>query len=166
MAGGGRSSRRGPPHRIPGRASEPGRRSDPPRRLSAASATRSFGSGRAWLARGTIGILSAESAGHADPPLARDATPLLTCDSCDVWEHADTIDDRNARPGVLEAFWSLDDWGFVTSRHATHSGADRSPGMQEPPTWNPLTSAPPRRARPRCGRSGSVSRLCCRRPSV
>jgi Fe-Mn family superoxide dismutase len=72
-----------------------------------------FGSGWAWLVRGTSGDLSVTSTANAGCPLAEGAVPLLTCD---VWEHAYYIDYRNARPAYVEKFWELVDWDAVADR--------------------------------------------------
>ncbi len=76
-------------------------------------AATTFGSGWAWLVKGTDGSLSIESTSNAGTPITGDATPLLTCE---VWEHAYYIDYRNARPKYVEAFWQLVNWEFVASQ--------------------------------------------------
>ncbi len=76
-------------------------------------AVNTFGSGWAWLVKGSDGKLSIESTSNAGTPLTGDATPLLTCD---VWEHAYYVDYRNARPKYVEAFWNLVNWEFVASQ--------------------------------------------------
>ncbi|MBW2243823.1 MAG: Fe-Mn family superoxide dismutase [Deltaproteobacteria bacterium] len=77
------------------------------------SAANTFGSGWAWLVKGTDDKLGIESCSNAGTPLTGDAAPLLTCD---LWEHAYYIDYRNARPKYIEAFWNLVNWEFVASR--------------------------------------------------
>ncbi len=72
-----------------------------------------FGSGWAWLVKGTDGSLSLESTSNAGTPIIGAARPLLTCD---VWEHAYYVDYRNARPKYIEAFWQLVNWEFVASQ--------------------------------------------------
>ena len=48
------------------------------------------------------------------------ASPIL---GCDVWEHSDYIDYRNARPKYLEAFWdSLINWEEVDQALARAGG--------------------------------------------
>ncbi len=74
------------------------------------AAINTFGSGWAWLVKGTDGSLSIESTSNAATPLTGDGTALLTCD---VWEHAYYIDYRNVRPDYLNAFWNLLNWNFV-----------------------------------------------------
>ena len=74
-----------------------------------------FGSGWAWLVKGSDGSLAIETTGNADTPVREGKTPLLTCD---VWEHAYYIDYRNARPKYVEAFWNIVNWDFVASNLA------------------------------------------------
>ncbi len=45
-----------------------------------------------------------------DNPMADDKRPLL---SCEVWEHAYSIDDRNAHAQYIEAFWHRVNRHFV-----------------------------------------------------
>jgi len=77
-----------------------------------AAAIEEFGSGWAWLVQRKDGALAIEKMSNADGPLVRNERPLLTCD---VWEHAYYIDDRNERPKYVEAFWHLVNWNFVAS---------------------------------------------------
>jgi Fe-Mn family superoxide dismutase len=71
-----------------------------------------FGSGWTWLVCDASGKLSIEPGSNAATPIAKDKTPVLTCD---VWEHAYYIDYRNARPDFLKAFWNLANWDFAGS---------------------------------------------------
>ena len=73
------------------------------------SAVTNFGSGWTWLVKGENGleIINTSNAGTA---LTSGKTALLTCD---VWEHAYSVDYRNARPQYVEAFWNLVNWDFV-----------------------------------------------------
>ena len=73
-----------------------------------------FGSGWGWLVV-SGGKLAVESTGNAGCPLRDGKTPLLTCD---VWEHAYSVDYRNARPKYVEAFWSVVNWDFVAANLA------------------------------------------------
>lgn len=76
-----------------------------------AAAAGQFGSGWAWLVKGTSGKLEIMATANADTPVTVDGvTPLLTCD---VWEHAYYVDYRNARPKYIESFWNLVNWDFV-----------------------------------------------------
>ena len=74
------------------------------------TATKTFGSGWAWLVQRPDGSLALVSTPNAATPLTGNDTPLLTCD---VWEHAYYIDYRNARPKYVESFWNLVNWDFV-----------------------------------------------------
>ncbi|WP_028499398.1 superoxide dismutase [Microvirgula aerodenitrificans] len=80
-----------------------------------AVAAGTFGSGWAWLVKGSDGKLDLVSTSNAATPLSTDKQALLTCD---VWEHAYYIDYRNSRPNYLESFWKLVDWDVVAKRHA------------------------------------------------
>ena len=71
-----------------------------------------FGSGWAWLVRGSDGKLSVVQTHDAGCPLADGQKPLLTCD---VWEHAYYIDYRNDRAAYVKAFWEAVNWDFVES---------------------------------------------------
>jgi len=73
-------------------------------------AVTTFGSGWAWLVQNADGSLELVSTSNAGCPLTTGQVPLLTCD---VWEHAYSIDYRNARPKYLEAFWALVNWDFA-----------------------------------------------------
>jgi len=70
-----------------------------------------FGSGWVWLSLDSSGSLILESFSNAGNPLVSGHTPLLTCD---VWEHAYYIDNRNARADYLAKWWKLIDWDFVS----------------------------------------------------
>ncbi len=72
-----------------------------------------FGSGWVWLVKDEDGTLGVESMSNAGNPLQNGQTPLLTCD---VWEHAYYIDQRNARAKYVEAFWNLVNWEFVAAQ--------------------------------------------------
>jgi superoxide dismutase, Fe-Mn family len=73
-----------------------------------------FGSGWAWLVRRDDTTLAIVSTGNADNPVKSGDQALLTCD---VWEHAYYIDQRNKRPDYVKAFWRLVDWNFVERRY-------------------------------------------------
>ncbi|MGB5505281.1 MAG: superoxide dismutase [Sulfurovum sp.] len=70
-----------------------------------------FGSGWLWLSIDDSGSLVLESFSNAGNPLLSDHTPLMTCD---VWEHAYYIDNRNARAVYLDKWWGLINWNFVS----------------------------------------------------
>ncbi len=72
-----------------------------------------FGSGWGWLVQKPDGSLGLASTSNAGTPLTGADKPLLTCD---VWEHAYYIDNRNLRPKYVESFWNLVNWEFVESQ--------------------------------------------------
>ena len=73
-----------------------------------------FGSGWAWLVKGTDGGLKITKTENGVNPLCFGQTTLL---GCDVWEHAYYIDFRNARPKYLTNFLdNLVNWENVASR--------------------------------------------------
>jgi Fe-Mn family superoxide dismutase len=75
------------------------------------SAINNFGSSWTWLVKQADGSVAIVNTSNAATPLTDDSvTPLLTVD---LWEHAYYIDDRNARPKYMEAFWALVNWNFV-----------------------------------------------------
>jgi Fe-Mn family superoxide dismutase len=79
------------------------------------TAMNTFGSGWAWLVKTADGALELASTSNAGSPATSGQTALLTCD---VWEHAYYIDDRNARAKYVESFWKLVNWDFVAARFA------------------------------------------------
>ena len=81
----------------------------------AKAAVAQFGSGWAWLVKGSGGKLEIVTTSNADTPIAHGKTPLLTAD---VWEHAYYIDYRNARPKYIEEFWKLVNWDFANKNFA------------------------------------------------
>ena len=73
-----------------------------------------FGSGWAWLVKGTDGGLKITKTENGVNPLCFGQTTLL---GCDVWEHSYYIDFRNARPKYLTNFLdNLVNWENVASR--------------------------------------------------
>ncbi len=76
-----------------------------------------FGSGWAWLLKGTDGKLLVSSTPNQDNPLMDVAeikgTPLL---GLDVWEHAYYLKYQNRRPDYVGAWWDLVDWNRVEQR--------------------------------------------------
>jgi len=77
-----------------------------------AEAAGHFGSGWAWLVKDADGKLSITSTHDAGNPMTDGLTPIITCD---VWEHAYYVDQRNARPKYIEAWWNLVNWDFANA---------------------------------------------------
>lgn len=71
-----------------------------------------FGSGWAWLVVTPNGRLELRSTSNAATPLTTADRPLLTCD---VWEHAYYLDQKNDRAGYLKNFWEIVNWDFVSA---------------------------------------------------
>jgi Fe-Mn family superoxide dismutase len=80
------------------------------------AASNLFGSGWAWLVKGSGGALQIVTTSNANTPVREGQTPLLTCD---MWEHAYYIDHRNDRGAYLKDFWPLVNWDFVSANLAT-----------------------------------------------
>lgn len=79
------------------------------------TAITTFGSGWGWLVKDADGNLELVSTSNAGTPMTEGKTALLTCD---VWEHAYYVDQRNARPAYVAAFWNLVNWDFVSANFA------------------------------------------------
>ncbi len=79
------------------------------------TAITTFGSGWGWLVKDADGNLELMSTSNAGTPMTEGKTALLTCD---VWEHAYYVDQRNARPAYVAAFWNLVNWDFVSANFA------------------------------------------------
>lgn len=75
------------------------------------SANNHFGSGWTWLVQDKNGTLEVLNTVNAHNPMTEGKKPLLTCD---VWEHAYYIDNRNDRPKYVNNFWNIVNWDFVT----------------------------------------------------
>lgn len=70
-----------------------------------------FGSGWAWLVKGSDGKLKITTTSNADTPLAHGETALFTCD---VWEHAYYLDFQNRRPDHVTAWLDkVANWSFA-----------------------------------------------------
>jgi Fe-Mn family superoxide dismutase len=74
------------------------------------SAIGNFGSSWTWLVKKADGSLDIVNTSNAATPLTGADKPVLTCD---LWEHAYSIDYRNRRPDYLNAFWALVNWDFA-----------------------------------------------------
>jgi Fe-Mn family superoxide dismutase len=75
------------------------------------AAAAQFGSGWAWLVKGSDGKLKITTTANADTPIAHGETPLLTVD---VWEHAYYLDYQNRRPDhVKDWLDKLANWSFA-----------------------------------------------------
>lgn len=82
--------------------------------FSTAAKTR-FGSGWAWLSKGTDGKLFVSSTPNQDNPLMKNlvektGTPIL---GIDVWEHAYYLKYQNLRGDYIKNFFNVIDWGKV-----------------------------------------------------
>jgi Fe-Mn family superoxide dismutase len=78
-------------------------------------ATKLFGSGWTWLAKGGNGLEVVQTS-NADLPLKHGQTALLTID---VWEHAYYLDYQNARPAYVETWLQhLVNWEFAAANLA------------------------------------------------
>ncbi len=80
-----------------------------------AAAGGQFGSGWAWLVKDANGDLQIRATSNAGNPLTSGETPLMTCD---VWEHAYYVDQRNGRGDYVQAWWNLVNWDFVNANFA------------------------------------------------
>lgn len=80
-----------------------------------AAAGGQFGSGWAWLVKDANGDLQIRATSNAGNPLTDGETPLMTCD---VWEHAYYVDQRNGRGDYVQAWWNLVNWDFVNANFA------------------------------------------------
>ena len=76
--------------------------------------TKRFGSGWAWLVRGSDGKLAVTSTANQDNPLSEGQYPVL---GNDVWEHAYYLKYQNRRPEYLAAWWNVVNWDEVNRRY-------------------------------------------------
>ena len=80
---------------------------DPFKEKFATAATTRFGSGWAWLVRGSGGNLEVYSTANQDSPLMEGKIPIL---GLDVWEHAYYLKYQNRRPDYIGAWWNVVNW--------------------------------------------------------
>src|SRR6202162_2019756 len=72
-------------------------------KVNAAAATR-FGSGWAWLVKGSGGALEVYSTANQDSPVMEGKQPVM---GIDVWEHAYYLKYQNRRPDYCGAWWNV-----------------------------------------------------------
>jgi superoxide dismutase, Fe-Mn family len=82
------------------------------------SATKTFGSGWAWLVLHQ-GNLAIESLPNQDSPISQGKQVLL---GLDVWEHAYYLKYQNKRADYISAWWNVVDWDFVAARYEKLKG--------------------------------------------
>ncbi len=75
-----------------------------------AKATGQFGSGWAWLVKGTDKPLAVTSTPNQDNPVSEGGVPLL---GIDVWEHAYYLKYQNQRAAYVEAWFNVVNWNYV-----------------------------------------------------
>lgn len=80
-------------------------------KFNAAAAGR-FGSGWAWLVKGTAGVEITSSA-NQDCPLMEGKFPVI---GLDVWEHAYYLKYQNRRPDYISAWWNVVNWPEAEKR--------------------------------------------------
>ncbi|MGI8958994.1 MAG: superoxide dismutase [Bryobacteraceae bacterium] len=78
-----------------------------------AAATGRFGSGWAWLVKGSSGQFELTSSANQDSPLMEGKKPIL---GLDVWEHAYYLKYQNRRPEYISAWWNIVNWDEVNKQ--------------------------------------------------
>jgi Fe-Mn family superoxide dismutase len=81
-------------------------------KFSAAAAGR-FGSGWAWLVKGSDGKFEITSTANQDSPYMEGKKPIL---GLDVWEHAYYLKYQNRRPEYVSAWWNVINWDTVNAQ--------------------------------------------------
>jgi superoxide dismutase, Fe-Mn family len=77
-----------------------------------AAATGRFGSGWAWLVKGSKGVQIISSA-NQDSPIMEGQFPVM---GLDVWEHAYYLKYQNRRPEYIGAWWNVVNWPEIEKR--------------------------------------------------
>jgi superoxide dismutase, Fe-Mn family len=77
-----------------------------------AAATGRFGSGWAWLLKGSSG-LEITSTANQDSPIMEGKFPVM---GLDVWEHAYYLKYQNRRPDYIAAWWNVVNWQEIEKR--------------------------------------------------
>ena len=81
-------------------------------KFNTAAATR-FGSGWAWLVKGSGNTLEVMSTPNQDNPLMEGKFAVM---GLDVWEHAYYLKYQNRRPDYIAAWWNVVNWNEVNRR--------------------------------------------------
>jgi Fe-Mn family superoxide dismutase len=78
-----------------------------------AAATTRFGSGWAWLVKGSGNSVEVISTANQDSPVMEGRFPVM---GLDVWEHAYYLKYQNRRPDYIGAWWNVVNWQEVSRR--------------------------------------------------